>query len=138
MAKKRAARKQSKVSAEAMFADDVRQDSVMLTDVDRSALATIGERHLLARSADALRFAVTAEAELCGRGKSKPPRARSKPKGVGRPMEEGGTDLRLFSFRTSTADRAAIEVIRTTHGIIKSAAIRLAIRREAARRRPSD
>ncbi len=135
MAKKKPAKKAKPSKAvEAMFDSGVKQDCVMLSDVERAALETISKRYHIARGADALRIAVMREADLCRQDKSKPPeRAPTRSNSKGRTMEGDGVDLKLFSFRTAEDDRAGVDVIRKTHDIIKSAAIRHAIRQEAKR-----
>lgn len=123
------------LSIESMFADGMKQDSIVLSDEERESLGVIVQARRLGDVASALRFAVVTEAELAKAGRSsKPkPKATVKKNSPGRPATEGGGYKYMFPFRTSQVERDAIEVLKKTHGVIKSVAIRHAINQESKR-----
>lgn len=124
------------LSLQSMFKEGMKQDSIVLSDQERDALAVIMQARRIGDVASALRFAVSAEAELAKAGRSAEPEQRKtvRRKGkAGRPETEGGGYRYMFPFRTSQAERDAFEVLKEAHGVIKSVAIRHAINQEAKR-----
>jgi hypothetical protein len=123
-----------------MFSEGLKQDMLVLSDIERTSLAIIMEKHRIRETAVALRFAVAAEAELCRAGRSAKPKKPAEPKpkknehrGPGRPPAVDGGYKYPFPFRVRVEDTAAINEIMATHGVQKSTAIRHAINCEAAR-----
>lgn len=123
------------LALESMFKEGMKQDSIALSDEERESLSVIMHAHRTGDAASALRLAVTAEAELAKAGRSSKPKPKPtvKSKALGRPVSEGGGYRYLFPFRTSQVERDAVEVLKETHGVIKSVAIRHAINQEAKR-----